>query len=95
MADSVTLVFESVSKYLQTSQSGCLAFARWPQSSCPDAGSGTSPRRGTAASTNDRETEGGDPGGGGGGTLSRTTRESVVETAATLVGEETDTVATA
>ena len=87
--------FVSVSKYLQTSQSGCLAFARWPQISCPNAGSGTSPRRDTIASTDGREEEGGDPGGGGGGTLSRTTTESVVETAAPPVGEKADAAALA
>ena len=76
------------------SQSETLAFARWPQSSCPYAGSGTSPRRGTVASTGDREDAGGDPGGGG-GTLFRTTTEAVAETAAILVGTRADTLALA
>ena len=90
----MTPAFASVSKYLQISQSGSLAFARWPQSSCPNAGSGTSPRRGTVASIGDREDAGGDPGGGG-GALFRTTTEAVVETAATLVGKKADPVALA
>ncbi len=97
----MTPAFESASSNLQMSQSGSLAFARWPQSSCPYAGSGTLPRRGTVASTGDREDAGGAPGGAG-GTLVGTSAEAVAEAPegqgrgdATLVGTRADTRALA
>jgi hypothetical protein len=90
----MTRASESASSNLQTSQSGSLAFARWPQSNCPYAGSGTAARRGTVASTGDREGADGEPGGGA-GTLFRATTEAVAGAAAILVGSRADTVAIA
>ena len=90
----MTRAFESASSNLQTSQSGSLAFARWPQSNWPYAGSGAAARRGTVASTGDRADAGGEPGGGG-GTLFRTTTEAVAGAAAILVGTRADTLALA
>ena len=52
----MTIASESASSNLQTSQSGCLAFARWPQSNRPYAGSGTAARRGGGAETLRRAT---------------------------------------
>ena len=81
----MTIASESASSNLQTSQSGCLAFARWPQSNRPYAGSGTAARRGTVASTGDRDGTGGEPGGGA-ETLCPATTEAVAGAAAILVG---------
>ena len=94
MASSMTPAFASASRNLQMSQSGSLAFARWPQSSCPYAGSGTAARRGTVASTGDQGDAGGEPGGGA-GTLFRTTTEAVAGAAAILVGTRADALALA
>ena len=90
----MTRASESALSNLQTSQSGSLAFARWPQSNCPYAGSGTAARRGTVASTGDRGKADGEPGGGA-GTQFRTTTEAVAGAAAILVGSRADTVAIA